>query len=99
LNNYFKHTILLLILCFSCSKNEEIGNDGYIPTPATLTIPEVFQGRILPHVNPSNNPLTEEGIALGKRLFFDKKLSADNTQAYASWPGIMMINFSGMGEN
>ena len=84
MNNYFKHTILLLILCLSCSKDEVTGSDGYVPTPATLNIPEVFQGRILPPVIPSNNPLTKEGIALGKRLFFDKKLSADNTQACAS---------------
>ena len=84
MNNYFRHTILLLTLCLSCSKDESTGSDGYIPTPATLNIPEVFQGRILPPVIPSNNPLTEEGIALGKRLFFDKKLSADGSQSCAS---------------
>ena len=33
---------------------------------------------------PINNPLTEEGIALGKKLFFDKKLSKNNTQSCAS---------------
>ena len=33
---------------------------------------------------PINNPLSEEGIALGKKLFFDKKLSKDNTQSCAS---------------
>ena len=33
---------------------------------------------------PINNPLTEEGIALGKKLFFDERLSKDNTQSCAS---------------
>ena len=84
MNNYYKHIVLVLITCFSCSKDEVTGNNGYIPTPVTLNIPEVFQGRILPPVIPSNNPLTEEGIALGKRLFFDKKLSADDTQSCAT---------------
>lgn len=32
---------------------------------------------------PPENPLTEEKIALGRRLFFDKRLSGDNTLACA----------------
>ena len=35
-------------------------------------------------VIPANNPLTREKIALGKLLFFDKRLSANNTIACAS---------------
>ncbi len=31
-----------------------------------------------------DNPLTEEGIALGRKLFYDKILSANNTQACAT---------------
>ena len=49
----------------------------------TLDIPEVFEQRILNPIIPTNNPLTEEGISLGKKLFFDKKLSANNSQACA----------------
>src|SRR2546426_11824595 len=30
---------------------------------------------------PPENPLTEEKVALGRRLFFDKRLSADNSLA------------------
>ncbi len=73
--------ILYLLLLMSCSSKEE---DVYIPKPATLKIPELFQQRIIAPVIPSNNPLTEEGIALGKKLFFDKILSKDNTQSCAS---------------
>jgi cytochrome c peroxidase len=65
------------LLFVACDKGED-----EIPaaTPYTLVIP---QG--LPPMNiPSNNPLTVEGVALGKRLFYDPILSANNTQSCAS---------------
>lgn len=37
-----------------------------------------------PMAIPLNNPLTPEKIALGRQLFFDKRLSADGTRACAS---------------
>jgi len=53
------------------------------PTPYKLDIPDIFK-RLLPApVFPANNPMTVEGVALGKKLFFDKKLSGDNTLACA----------------
>ncbi|WP_330444593.1 cytochrome c peroxidase [Flavivirga abyssicola] len=55
----------------------------YVPTPSPLEIPPFFQDNILAPVIPTNNPQTVEGIALGKKLFFDPILSADNTQACA----------------
>ena len=66
----------------SCSSKEE--EDVYIPTSASLKIPELFQQKLISPVIPSNNPLTEEGIALGKKLFFDTILSKDNTQSCAT---------------
>ena len=83
MNKTIKYSLIALINCFACSKDESITN-GYVPKPVSVDIPEVFQDRILPPVIPINNPLTEEGIALGKKLFFDKKLSADNTQSCAT---------------
>ncbi|WP_246337554.1 cytochrome-c peroxidase [Tenacibaculum pelagium] len=65
----------------SCSSKEE---DVYTPKPASLKIPELFQQKLIAPVIPTNNPLTEEGIALGKKLFFDKILSKDNTQSCAT---------------
>ncbi|MDP5081104.1 MAG: cytochrome-c peroxidase [Winogradskyella sp.] len=67
-------------LCLSCS-NEEM---GYEPTPISLDIPQIFAENIISPVIPSNNPLSAEGIALGKKLFFDTILSANDTQACAS---------------
>lgn len=66
----------------SCSSKEE--EPVYTPKPATLKIPEIFQQRLIAPLVPSNNPLTEEGISLGKKLFFDKSLSKNNTQSCAS---------------
>lgn len=68
---------LVPILFVACDKGED---EVPAATPYTLVIP---QG--LPPMNiPSNNPLTVEGVALGKRLFYDPILSADNTQSCAS---------------
>lgn len=50
------------------------------PTPYNLTTPV---GIPRPPIA-ADNPLTVEGVALGKRLFFDKQLSGNNTQSCAS---------------
>ncbi|WP_437439765.1 cytochrome-c peroxidase [Flavivirga aquimarina] len=71
---------LLIFICASCS-NETI--EQYVPTPSPLQIPQLFQDKILDPVIPINNPQTVEGITLGKKLFFDPILSANNTQACA----------------
>jgi cytochrome c peroxidase len=49
-------------------------------TPYHLTI-----SRFAPQPDlPRDNPLTGEGVALGGKLFFDRRLSADNLQSCAS---------------
>jgi cytochrome c peroxidase len=47
---------------------------NYNPTPYALKIPPLFQQNILPPYISPENPLTEEGVALGKRLFHDTLL-------------------------
>jgi cytochrome c peroxidase len=64
-----------LILCFAlllagCSRG----------TPYVWKLPPGFPE---PRV-PADNPLTEEKVALGHRLFYDKRLSANGTQSCAS---------------
>ncbi|WP_082830786.1 cytochrome-c peroxidase [Cochleicola gelatinilyticus] len=63
---------------FSCS-DDTPQNEGYIPTPLDLNTPEFFDNSILPPVIPQDNPQTVEGVALGKKLFFDPILSGDKT--------------------
>ena len=66
----------------SCS---EKSIESYVntPTPSPLQIPQLFQDLILDPVIPSNNPQTEEGVLLGKKLFFDPNLSDDGSLACA----------------
>ena len=62
----------------SCVCNPSTG-----PTAYTLQVPAIFD-RLLPApIIPADNPMTVEGVALGKKLFFEKKLSGDNTLACA----------------
>ncbi len=77
------HINIVLILAFiisSCS-NESV--DNYAPAPNNLEIPKLFQDNIIAPIIPSDNPQTVEGVALGKKLFFDPILSGNNTQACA----------------
>jgi cytochrome c peroxidase len=82
---------LLLMVSFGILSCSESGSDPgtdveevYTPIPVSLNIPQLFQERILPPIIPANNPLTEEGIALGKKLFFDRRLSKNNAKSCAS---------------
>lgn len=50
------------------------------PTPVVWKDPAGFP----PMVIPLDNPLTEEGIALGRRLFYDPVLSADSSMSCAT---------------
>ena len=58
---------LTLLALFSCQPQ---GEEPYQPTPYALPTPLFF-----PSENniPANNPMTEEGIALGERLFHEEK--------------------------
>ena len=55
-----------------------------MPTPVNLEIPPLFNSLLLPPSVPTDNPQTLEGIALGRKLFYEPLLSNDGTQACAS---------------
>lgn len=74
--------IVVILVCFSC-ENEPVNKYVAISTESPLNIPQLFQENILNPIIPINNPQTIEGIALGKKLFFDPILSKNNTQACA----------------
>ena len=65
----------------NCSSKE---NNVYTPIPYNLEIPSLFTDKLIAPILPTNNPLTQEGIALGKKLFFDKTLSGNGTQSCAT---------------
>lgn len=81
MRKWFTHIYLLLLFIIASCSNESV--DQYVPTPSPLQIPQLFENNILNPVIPIDNPQTVEGIALGKKLFFDPILSIDNTQACA----------------
>ncbi len=56
------------------------GNEPWPTTPYTLVIPENFP----PMTIPADNPMSEEGVKLGRFLFFEERLSGDNTMSCAS---------------
>lgn len=72
------HIIIIFFVCFSCD-NESV--ERYFATPSSLDIPKLFEDNILAPVIPIDNPQTVEGIALGRKLFFDPILSINNTIA------------------
>lgn len=90
MNYYLKFTLLATLMscltllacedddmssCVDCE--DELITGPYAPTSYNLEIPS-FLGQ--PNI-PANNPLTEEGILLGRMLFFDPILSADSSMS------------------
>jgi cytochrome c peroxidase len=77
-NIYF--FFFLMILLIGCSKDKQVNyNQSASLTPYVFNIPLG-----LPPVNvPTTNPMSKEGVALGKQLFYDPILSRDNKMACA----------------
>lgn len=74
---------MIIILFASCKKDDSCDDDKGTgdsngPTPTELTVPAHFFYVDEPFI-PEDNPMTVEGIALGKKLFFEKRLSRDNS--------------------
>jgi cytochrome c peroxidase len=69
-------TIVLLTFCQPDGSNSE--NPGNtVGTPYTLNVPKGF-----PQPNiPPDNPMTVEGVKLGRHLFYEKALSGDNSMS------------------
>ncbi len=71
----------IIALCLSgCNCKEPPDPEPTTPTPYTLEYPDAFEQISLP----ASNPLTEEGIELGRHLFFDARLSSDESISCAS---------------
>jgi len=65
-----------------CGKGKEEVIDPVMPapTPYVLTVPAGFPTPIIP----PDNPLTNEGVALGRMLFYETKLSSNGTMSCGS---------------
>lgn len=80
----FLTALIGVSLASSCKKEEpEVDNGdggGTVGTPYTLQIPS----NLPPMAIPADNPMTVEGVALGRYLFYEERLSGDNTMSCAS---------------
>lgn len=75
-------SLALLIGFIGCKKDP---SQDAVDRPFITTPYELNQLSTLPPLNlPSDNPLTQEGVQLGRMLFYDPILSADSTQSCAS---------------
>ncbi|MEZ4911925.1 MAG: cytochrome c peroxidase [Saprospiraceae bacterium] len=74
----------VIILLFGCEKENNSTNDllqyPYAPQAYSLNIPDHFPKMDIP----SDNPLTKEGVELGRHLFYDPILSADSSMSCGS---------------
>lgn len=80
------HILLISVIFHTACREDDPIDDGQevtTPTPYQLSYPAQFEYINTP-VIPENNPLTVEGIALGKKLFFERRLSRDNSISCAS---------------
>jgi cytochrome c peroxidase len=85
-NKNYILSILAIVITISSCKKDEIYPLDYIPQPHSVDIPDYVNNFVLtgPMPIPTNNPLTIEGIALGRELFYEKQLSSDNSMSCAS---------------
>jgi cytochrome c peroxidase len=74
--------LLLLVACKRDKPDEQPAPTapGFSPTPYVLEIP----GNLPPMMIPADNPLTVEGVRLGRHLFYEKRLSGNNTMSCGS---------------
>ncbi|MCW5900630.1 MAG: cytochrome-c peroxidase [Flavobacteriales bacterium] len=79
-------TIALLLLALACGRSRQLvgTSEPHGPTRLELTIPAWALDTAHPLNLPYDNPLTVEGVALGRRLFHEPLLSGDGTLSCAS---------------
>jgi cytochrome c peroxidase len=83
-------TVAVLLFVLGCRKDPDPGEPSctdcdlthiaYDPQPYELEIPYDFPQMEIP----ADNPLTLAGVALGRRLFYDPRLSLDSTMSCAT---------------
>lgn len=66
----------------ACRKDPEI--TPVTASPYFFEYPAIISQHLPPVQVPGENPMTVEGVELGRKLFFDERLSADNTQSCGS---------------
>jgi cytochrome c peroxidase len=73
---HFGFFIVIALATISCGRRDERPIGAAVPIKAPLGLPAV--------PIPANNPVTVETVALGRKLFYDRKLSANDSVSCAS---------------
>jgi len=86
MKNLFVAGLFALTALLGACKHDsdpEVSPDGEAapPRPYALVLPSYFPA---PPAQPADNPLTEEGVALGRRLFYENALSVNNAVSCGS---------------
>lgn len=85
-SSVFISSLIPVVLVIGCMSNRNAIRDrpDYGPTPYVLNPPAWAVDSEHKFMVPDDNPLTVEGIALGRRLFYEKALSKDGTLSCGS---------------
>lgn len=75
-----------MVLLHACRKDPAFVVDDVAggPTPLSLPIPDWAFNAAHPTLLPADNPMTVEGVSLGRKLFYEKALSNDYSLSCAS---------------
>lgn len=73
--------VVLLTVQASCKKSPVVDDAPHQTTPMTFTVPP---GWPAPQYDFTSNPLTEEGFKLGRKIFYDARLSSDGMVSCAN---------------
>lgn len=82
MSRIFIYGLIFAVTVVSCRKDPKF-NLGE-STPYSINYPARISKYTPPMIIPADNPMSVEGVELGRKLFYEKRLSADNTQACAS---------------
>jgi cytochrome c peroxidase len=72
----------VMVAIHACKKEEKV--PVYNPTAKVIEIPSFVKTYIGDVPHPTDNQLTEEGVALGRKLFYEKMISNDLTMSCAT---------------
>lgn len=75
--------VAIFATILACKKEKTV-TEVYNPTPASVEVPAYVKTYVGSMQHPADNPLTVEGIALGRKLFYEKMLSNDKSMNCAS---------------
>lgn len=80
---HIQHLALIFLLAVSMSCRKDVKPEGEL-TPYTFEYPTLFSSYLPAIEQPADNIASEEGVALGRMLFFDTRLSKNEAQSCGS---------------